>query len=145
MVPSREQIEEYLNELDEWAWRTLQSAAADVPSLNAIANRIWTDIGRFGPPQLPGLGVFEIPPSPPPPPPEPNIWERSGDWVVTHRWKALGLGICFVVGSGLLAGYVRSRMRTTRLRAKTRSSTRRKDRKEVAGMFLPQVPMKLHR
>jgi hypothetical protein len=133
MVPSRERVEEYLNELDEWAWRKLQSATADVPSLNAITNRIWADISRFGTPQIPGLGVFDIPPKLPPPPPDPGLIERTGDWIVSHKLKALGLGICFAIGSGLLAGYVYSYMRTSQVKPKTKSSNKKKERKEVAG------------
>jgi hypothetical protein len=133
MVPSREQIEEYLNELDEWAWRTLQSAAADIPNLHTVANRIWADLGRFGPPQIPipGLGVFDIPP--PSPPPELTVWEKTGNWIVGHRWKAFGIGLCVVLGSGLLAGYANSRWRARRVRSKTKTSGKKKERKEVAG------------
>jgi hypothetical protein len=138
MIPSREQIEEYLNELDEWAWRTLQTAAADIPSLDAIANRIWADLGRFGPPQIqiPGLGVFDIPPNPPPPP-DPGLWDRTGNWIVGNRWKAFGLGAGFVIGSGLLAGYASSRIRAARRRNKKRVSSQKGERKEVAGTHTP--------
>src|ERR1700753_2710056 len=109
MVPTREEIEEYLNALDEWVSTSFHAATSDIPSLHTIANRIWTDLGRFGPPsiQVPGLGIFDVPPPPPPPVPEMTWLERSGSWIVGHKLKA----ICFVLGSGLLVGYASAKLR----------------------------------
>jgi hypothetical protein len=132
MVPSKEDIEEYLRSLDQWVHSSYHAATADIPSMQAIVNRIWVDLGRYGPPTipLPGLGVFEVPPPPPPPEPNPSWLERTGGWIANNRWKALGLGLCIVVGSGLLVGYASAKIRRSRSRSKHRNGN---DRKDVAG------------
>lgn len=106
-----------------------------MPQLHEIANRIWADITRFGPPslpQLPGLGSFEVPPSPPLPPPTPPTWSESlGDWAAQHKWTAAGTSVG-IVGSGLLAGYGMLRYRRqAAMQAKRRDAGR--ERREVVG------------
>src|ERR1700761_1121154 len=130
MMPTKEEIEEYLNSLDEWVSNSLHAATSDIPSLNSIANRIWVDLGRFGAPslQVPGLGIFDVPP-PPPPVQELSWLERTGAWVSTNRWKTL----CFVLGSGLLVGYASTKIRRSRVRIKKRNTSRALQRKDVAG------------
>lgn len=134
MVPSRDEIEEYLGALDEWVSSSLHAATSDIPSLNAIANRIWADLGRFGPPhiQVPSLGIFDVPPPPPPPLPELTWLEKTGDWILNHRWKALTLGICVVVGSGLLVGYASAKVRRAKVRSRRKKEgVKPADRKQV--------------
>ena len=115
----------------------MTSVAPDLPHLHEIANRIWADITRFGPPslpQLPGLGSFEVPPSPPLPPPPPPTWSESlGEWTSEHKAIA-GFSVVFV-GAGLLAGYgVLKYRHNAAIHAKRKDAS--KERREVVGASL---------
>lgn len=132
MVPSRDEIERYLEELDEWVVSSLHAVTPEIPPLSSIAQRIWNDLAKFGPPalpQIPGLGSFQVPPPPPPPPAPKGILETTSDWVVDHKWKAAAAGVGFVVGSGLLAGYA-GYWRRNRVLSKTKKNG---SRRRVAG------------
>ncbi|KZS88373.1 hypothetical protein SISNIDRAFT_479952 [Sistotremastrum niveocremeum HHB9708] len=133
MVPSRDEIERYLEELDEWVITSLHSVTPEIPPLSTIAQRIWNDLAKFGPPalpQIPGLGSFEVPLPPPPPPPPKGLSEKISEWIVDHKWKAAAVGVGFVVGSGLLAGYA-GYWRRTRILSKSKKNG---GRKRVAGI-----------
>jgi hypothetical protein len=130
-----EQIESYFFSVEEFLSSSLTSVAPDLPHLHEIANRIWADITRFGPPslpQLPGLGSFEVPPSPPLPPPPPPTWSESlGDWADEHKGTMVGASVG-LVGFGLLAGYgVLKYRRNAAIQAKRKDTS--KERREVVG------------
>lgn len=129
-----EQVESYFISVEEFLSSSLTSVAPDLPHLHEIANRIWADITRFGPPslpQLPGLGSFEVPPSPPPPPPTPPTWsEGLGEWASEHKLAIAGGSV--VVGAGLVAGYgVLKYKRDVAMHAKRKDAS--KERREVVG------------
>ena len=133
-----EQIESYFISVEEFLSSSLTSVAPDLPHLHEIANRIWADITRFGPPslpQLPGLGSFEVPPSPPLPPPTPPTWSESlGDWASEHKLAIAGASVG-LVGAGILAGYSTVRYRrNAAIKAKRKDTS--KDRREVVGTSL---------
>jgi NAD(P)-dependent dehydrogenase (short-subunit alcohol dehydrogenase family) len=115
-----EKLEEYLEALEEYVFTSFTSATPD--GLRETVNQLWLDITRYGPNipnihdvRIPGLGDFEIPP--PPPPPSPKMWsEKCHDWVDMHPWAAGGI-VVGAVGAGLLVGYGRIYMRTTRARS----------------------------
>ncbi|CCM04418.1 uncharacterized protein FIBRA_06595 [Fibroporia radiculosa] len=113
MVSTVEQIEDYLQSVEELLFSSLQAATPDLPRVNEAIHRLWEDISRFGPQSLPalpdlhipGLGAFEVPPPPPPPPPPlpQSVWNRSASWLVDHPWTTTGITIG--LGAGLLIGY----------------------------------------
>lgn len=111
-VPTVENIEAYLQHVEEVVVTTVSQATPDMQSVKQVAQRLQEDLARFWPsslPQLPeiklgNLGPFEVPPPPPPPPPARGLFEKSADWVGAHPWKTAGIGIG-IVGAGLLVGY----------------------------------------
>ena len=75
--PTVQNIEDYLQHVEELVISTVSAASPDMPSVKQAFERLWEDIGRFGPweslpalPEIkmPNLGAFEVPPPPPPPP-----------------------------------------------------------------------------
>ncbi|KAF8590061.1 hypothetical protein K439DRAFT_1628271 [Ramaria rubella] len=142
-----EQIESYFISVEEFLSSSLTSVAPDMPHLHEIANRIWADITRFGPPsfpKLPGLGSFEIPPSPPlPPPPPPPTWtDGLADWANEHKWAAAGAGVG-VLGVGLLAGYGVIKYRGyAAVNAKRKDAS--KERREVVVVLGADHPVGSH-
>ncbi|KAF8512265.1 hypothetical protein JB92DRAFT_2929424 [Gautieria morchelliformis] len=140
-----EQIESYFFSVEEFLSSSLTSVAPDLPHLHEIANRIWADITRFGPPslpQLPGLGSFEVPPSPPLPPPPPPTWSESlGDWAGEHKGTIVGASVG-LVGFGLLAGYgVLKYRRDAAIQAKRKDMS--KERREVVVVLGADHPFGL--
>jgi ElaB/YqjD/DUF883 family membrane-anchored ribosome-binding protein len=135
-----EQIEEYMDSLEEVLFSSLSAATPDLPHVREVVNRLWFDISRYGPGmpafpevQLPSLGDFQVPPPPPPPPPPPSWLESCTDWIVRNPWKTSGIavGAVGVVGGSLLVGYGASRTRSVRAR---RPKTMTNERRQVVGM-----------
>ena len=79
-VPTVENIEAYLQHVEEIVVASISQAAPDMPSVKQVFQRLHEDIARFWPQslsqlpdiKLPNLGPFEVPPPPPPPPPPPD-------------------------------------------------------------------------
>jgi hypothetical protein len=137
MVPSVEEIEEYLQALEETVFTSLSTVTPDLPNFREAIHRLWVDISRYGPPGLsstfpeihiPGLGEFEVPPPPPPPPPKSWI-DQAADWAGENPWTVSGITVGFV-GAGLLAGYGAMHMKQARLR-RLKASTA--ERRQVVG------------
>ena len=86
-IPTVENIEAYLQHVEELVVTSLSAAAPDMPSVQQALQRLQDDLARFWPsslPQLPeiklgSLGPFEVPPPPPPPPPPRGFFDRSAD------------------------------------------------------------------
>lgn len=98
---------------------------SDINAINDSVNRLWGHVSRFGPPEMPdlglrGLGRFEVPPPPPPPPlppASPRWHEEVADWASRNR-VLVGTLCVGAVGAGLLAGYSASAY--TKARTRTR-------------------------
>lgn len=141
IVPTAEQIEDYLQSLEEMFFSSLSAATPDLPNVREAIQRLWEDVSRFGPQalpplpdiHLPGLGTFEVPPPPPPPPPPQSFIERSTDWVAEHKWTSASVGIGLVIGAGLLTacgtGYYRPKLK----RSKARAANAANERRQVIG------------
>ena len=75
VLPTIEQIEDYLESVEELVVSSLSAATPDLPKVSEAINRLWQDVLRHSPQAVPaslkGLGAFEVPPPPPPPPPPP--------------------------------------------------------------------------
>jgi hypothetical protein len=112
------------------------SATPDLPNVREAVHRLWLDVSRYGPQNLPSLpdihvpvlGAFEVPPPPPPPPPK-SWLEHSVDWVRLHPW-AIGGIIAGLTGTSLLVGYssIHKRARFKRVKAATTATV---DRRQV--------------
>lgn len=143
--PTVQNIEDYLQYVEEVVVSSVSSATADMPSIRQTFQRLWEDIDRFGPWQslpalpdikMPILGAFEVPPPPPPPPAPRGLWDRSADWASDHSWKAVFIGIG-VVGTGVAVGYAGMRFRgafvpSRRVRG-TNSGHANTERRQVVG------------
>lgn len=123
-MPSTEWVDEYIASVEDYVVSSF-AFVSDIGAINDSVNRLWMQVSRFGPPEMPnlglrGLGRFEVPPPPPPPPlpPAPPRWyEEVGNWASKN--KALVGAVCVsAVGAGLLAGYSASAY------AKARAHTR---------------------
>ncbi|KAF8226776.1 hypothetical protein L208DRAFT_1393274 [Tricholoma matsutake] len=105
-----ENIEEYLESVENYFFSSLSAATTDMPNVQEAVNRLWLDISRYGPgmPEihLPSLGNFQVPPPPPPPPPPPHLtWlSRSADCIGRHPWTTSAV-VIGVAGAGLLLVY----------------------------------------
>jgi hypothetical protein len=140
MIPTVEEIEDYLQSIEGLFYSTVYSATPDLPNFREAVHRLWIDVSRYGPglpasfPEIPGLGVFEVPP---PPPPVPKSWlEGSTHWVGTHPWTTSGI-VVGALGAGLLVSYGVYRMKEagiTKIRAVS------KERRQVVGEFLMSPP-----
>ncbi|OCH85708.1 hypothetical protein OBBRIDRAFT_762634, partial [Obba rivulosa] len=146
VVPTLEQIEDYLESLEELIFSSLSAATPDMPRVSEAIQRLWEDVLRFGPQSLPslndihlpGLGTFEVPPPPPPPPPPKTLWEKSADWVAEHPWRTAGIGIG-IVGAGLLVGYGSIQWRNS-VKARKLRATSSTERKQVIIILGGDVP-----
>ncbi|THH27049.1 hypothetical protein EUX98_g7133 [Antrodiella citrinella] len=112
MVPTIEQIEDYLESVEELFFASLSAASPDLPNVRQAIQRLWEDVLRHGPQalpslpdlHLPGLGAFEVPPPPPPPPPPKSMFDKTADWMGEHKWTTAFVGIS-LISAGLLVGY----------------------------------------
>ncbi|KAI0934619.1 hypothetical protein AcV5_006402 [Taiwanofungus camphoratus] len=149
IVPTIEQIEEYLESIEEIVIASLNAATPDLPRVSEAIRRLWEDVSRFGPQslslpdiQFPGLGAFEVPPPPPPPPPPRSLWAQAADWVSEHPWTAAGISVG--VGAGLLVGYrsfhLKHNARSRRVRA-TASMERRQVVVVLGGDMSSGLPL----
>jgi hypothetical protein len=136
-----EQIEEYLDSLEEVLFSSLSAATPDLPNVREVVNRLWLDISRYGPgipvPEvnLSALGDFEVPPPPPPPPPPPSWMDSSTNWISQNPRKASGIivGVVGAIGAGLLAGNGTIYMKTAKVR---RLKAITNERRQVVGKLL---------
>ncbi|KAI0807956.1 hypothetical protein C8Q74DRAFT_1190051 [Fomes fomentarius] len=114
VLPTIEQIEDYLETVEQLVLSSLSAATPDLPKLSEAINRLWQDVLRHSPQAVPaslkGLGAFELPPPPPPPPPPKGFWESTVDWVADHPWTTASISVGFI-GAGLLVGYTHPRIR----------------------------------
>ena len=139
-MPTIEQIEDYLESMEELFFASLSAATPDLPNVRQAIQRLWEDMLRHGPQALPslpdlhipGLGAFEVPPPPPPPPPPKSLFEKSTDWIGNHKWTTAAIGLS-LIGVGLLAGYstlqYQRHVRSRRV-VKTSGST---ERRQIVG------------
>ncbi|CAL1705225.1 unnamed protein product [Somion occarium] len=135
IIPTVEQIEDYLESLEELLFSSLSAATPDLPNVRQAIQRLWEDVSRYGPQALPplpdlhipGLGAFEVPPPPPPPPPPKSFVEKSTEWIADHKWTATGVGIG-IIGAGLLTvygtAYYQQNLKPRKVRATTSTERR---------------------
>lgn len=140
VLPTVENIEEYLQHVEQIVITTVSSVAPDLPNVRYAFERLHEDLARFWPQSLPhlpdikmpSLGAFEVPPPPPPLPAPKSAFGRSLDWVGAHPWKVAGLGLG-AVGAGLLVGYGgRYYIRTSAMRRRRVAATST-ERRQVVG------------
>ncbi|KAI0080504.1 hypothetical protein K474DRAFT_1657631 [Panus rudis PR-1116 ss-1] len=139
LIPTVQQIEDYLESLEELIYSSLSAATPDLPNVREAINRLWEDVSRFGPQALPplpeihipGLGTFEVPPPPPPPPPPKSLWEKSADWAVEHKWATISIGLG-ILGLGVLGSYTAIQWKgSVRSRKNLRAKASSNERKQV--------------
>ncbi|RDX47034.1 hypothetical protein OH76DRAFT_1406420 [Lentinus brumalis] len=144
-LPTIEQIEDYLESVEELIVSSLSAATPDLPKVSEAINRLWQDVLRHSPQAVPaslkGLGAFEVPPPPPPPPPPKGFWESTADWVIEHPWTTAGITVGFV-GAGLLAGYAHPRFRRTRVGARKHAAASA-ERRQVVVVLGGDTPLGL--
>lgn len=140
-LPTVQNIEDFLQQVEEYVVDTVHSAAPSMPSVRQAFEKLWEDINRFGPWQslpplpdlrMPSLGAFEVPPPPPPPPQPHGFCERYADWASTHPWKTAFIGVG-LVGAGVAVGYGgigAAKARKVRAATSTKSDG---ERREVIG------------
>jgi hypothetical protein len=136
MVPTMEDIEGYLESMEEVFFSTVSAATPDLPNMRQAVYRLWDDVSRYGPSgmpsfkeiRVPGLGDFHVPPPPPPIPPK-TWFESSADWISEHPWKTSGM-VLGVIGAGLFVGY--SAVQTRRERV-IRIKPVSRERRQVVG------------
>lgn len=143
VLPTIEQIEDYLESVEELVVSSLSAATPDLPKVSEAINRLWQDVLRHSPQAVPaslkGLGAFEVPPPPPPPPPPKGFWESTADWVADHPWTTAGISVGFV-GAGLLVGYAHPRFRhRTRVGARKHAAAASTERRQVIGECSPCI------
>ncbi|TDL25016.1 hypothetical protein BD410DRAFT_766704 [Rickenella mellea] len=149
-LPTKEQIEDYISSAEEFLSSSLSSVTPDLPGISDAIHRLWLDVSRFGPPELPslpdihipGLGRYEVPlPPPPPPPPVPKTWyEDAADWASNN--KPLVGGICVgTVGLGLLLGYGVSSFSGRRHRSSTIRPSATPSRRQVVVVLGGDTPL----
>ena len=134
-VPTRDQIEDYIESIEEYVSTSFTTVAPDIQAITDAINRLWFDITRFGPPELPslqdipGLGNFEIPPPRPlPPPPELTWMEEVQEWTGRHRLTtaAVCVGLGLAVAYGAVTLHSRSRVQVAGRRVRGEGAARRK-------------------
>lgn len=143
IIPTVEQIEGYLESVEELFYTSLSASTPDLPNVREVINRLWEDVSRFGPQALPplsdikipGLGPFEVPPPPPPPPPPKSPFEMLTDWAGGHRWTIAAVGIG-IVGVGVAAGFGRLHYKSRVGMRKVKASGNQ-ERRQVVGTFRP--------
>ena len=136
MIPTREEIEAYIDSVEEYVFASFAAATPDLPNIRNTIYRFWEDVSRYGPSGLPSihdikvpvLKDFQIPPPPPVVPPKSTL-ESSVDWMANHPWKASSIAVG-VVGVGLLVGYSASRRRYAKV---TRLKAIARERRQVVG------------
>lgn len=143
MVPTMEEIEDYMESLEELFFTSLSAATPDLPHIREAVYRLWEDVSRYGPSGLPSIPEIHIPVlrdlqiPPPPPPVPPKSWlESSMDWIGKNPWKASGIMVG-VVGAGLLVGYSavqRGKSKVVRLKVGAR------ERRQVVGAHISNGP-----
>lgn len=144
IVPTLEQVEDYVHSVEELIFASLSAATPDLPNVRQAIQRLWEDVLRHGPQALPslpdlhipGLGAFEVPPPPPPPPPPlpKSLIGTTADWMSTHKCTTALISLS-LIGVGLYAGYgtvmyqqhARSR-RTVKISGNT-------ERRRIVGTF----------
>ncbi|KAJ7632910.1 hypothetical protein FB45DRAFT_1003142 [Roridomyces roridus] len=131
-----EQFEEYLDGMLE-----------SLEQIPHTLNQLWSDITRYGVPQMPGfpdvhlgglggLGDFEIPPPLRPPPPPPSLFEQSTAWLRNHPGQAAGIAAA-ALGTGLISyGAIYTRATKTR-------KLKEKDRRQVVVVLGGDSPLAL--
>ncbi|KAH9900876.1 hypothetical protein C8Q73DRAFT_637494 [Cubamyces lactineus] len=138
VLPTIEQIEDYLHNVEDLIVSSLSAATPDLPKVTEAIHRLWQDVLRHSPqamPALKGLGAFEVPPPPPPPPPPKSLWENSADWFADHPWTAAGITVG-LIGSSLLVGYAYPHARRrARVGAKRHGQATNGERRQVVGAF----------
>lgn len=152
-LPTVQNIEDFLQQVEEYVVDTVHSAAPNMPSVRQAFEKLWEDINRFGPWQslpplpdirMPSLGAFEVPPPPPPPPQPHSLLERSADWACAHPWKTAFIGVGFV-GAGVAVGYGGLYLRGAAKARKVRAATSSKgdgERRQVIGEHISHpVPL----
>ncbi|KAI9061481.1 hypothetical protein FKP32DRAFT_1631088 [Trametes sanguinea] len=146
VLPTIEQIENYLHDVEELVINSFSAATPDLPRVTEAINRLWQDVLRHSPqamPGLKGLGAFEVPPPPPPPPPPKSFWENSADWVADHPWTTAGIGVG-IIGTGLLVGYASPQIRRrARAGAKKHASAASTERRQVVVVLRGDTPLGL--
>ncbi|RPD67955.1 hypothetical protein L226DRAFT_555675 [Lentinus tigrinus ALCF2SS1-7] len=147
VLPTIEQIEDYLESVEELIVSSLSAATPDLPKVSETINRLWQDVLRHSPQAVPsslkGLGAFEVPPPPPPPPPPKGFWESTADWVADHPWTTAGISVGFV-GAGLLVGYAHPRLRhRTRIGARKHAAAANTERRQVIVVLGGDSPLGL--
>lgn len=144
VLPTVENIEEYLQHVEQLVITTVSSAAPDLPNVRNAFQRLQEDLARFWPQALPplpdikmpNLGAFEVPPPPPPLPTSKSAFERSVDWVGAHPWKAAGLGLG-LVGVGALARYGGTYYLHASTSKRHRVNVSSTERRQVVGTWVP--------
>ncbi|KAI0636423.1 hypothetical protein C8Q77DRAFT_1050190 [Trametes polyzona] len=146
VLPTIEQIEDYLQQVEDVVVSSLSSASPDLSRVSEAVHRLWQDVLRHSPqamPGLKGLGAFEVPPPPPPPPPPKSFWENTAVWVADHPWQSASIGVG-ILGTTLLVGYVTPRMRRhAKARAKKHPSAMGGERKQVVVVLGGDSPLGL--
>ncbi|KAI8982861.1 hypothetical protein BD414DRAFT_491360 [Trametes punicea] len=146
VFPTIEQIEEYLQNVEDLIISSFSAATPDLPRVTEAINRLWQDVLRHSPqgmPSLKGLGAFEVPPPPPPPPPPKSFWENTADWVTDHPWTTAGIGVG-IVGTGLLVGYAAPQIRRrARVGAKKHAAPTGGERRQVIVVLGGDSPLGL--
>jgi hypothetical protein len=139
-LPTRDQIEDYVESIEEYIATSFTTVAPDISGLTDAINRLWFEVTRYGPPELPtlqdipGLGNFEIPPPRPlPPPPELTWLEKAQEWMSKHRVTTLvvSVGLGFAVAYGAVSLHSRLHARAGGKRVRGEGLPRRK----VVGMY----------
>lgn len=146
VLPTIDQIEDYLETVEQLVLSSLSAATPDLPKLSEAINRLWQDVLRHSPQAVPaslkGLGAFEVPPPPPPPPPPKGFWESTADWVADHPWTTASISVGFI-GAGLLVGYAHPRIRhRTRVGARKHpAAAASSERRQVIGEYIPHFAL----
>ncbi|KAI0672714.1 hypothetical protein C8Q78DRAFT_990143 [Trametes maxima] len=138
-LPTIEQIEDYLQQVEDLVVSSLSAATPDLPKVSDAVHRLWQDVLRHSPqaiPNIKGLGAFEVPPPPPPPPPPASFWESTADWIADHPWQTASLGVG-IIGTGLLVG------RRARVGVKKHAHTANGERRQVVIVLGGDFPLGL--
>jgi hypothetical protein len=146
MMPSLDNVEEYLASVEEYFYSSVTAVTHSLPDVHEVVNQLWIDVSRYGPgmpafPEvhIPTLGDFQVPPPPPPPPPVSSSWVgNSASWVGRHPWKASGV-LVGVVGAGLLVGYRDVFKRRTKHLYTTHKARSTTERRQIVGEFIIPV------
>ncbi|KAI0780424.1 hypothetical protein BD413DRAFT_488945 [Trametes elegans] len=147
VLPTIDQMEDYLQNVEELILSSLSAATPDLPKVSETISRLWQDVLRHSPQAVPnslkGLGAFEVPPPPPPPPPPRSFIESTADWVADHPWATAGLGVGFV-GTGVLAGYATLRFgRRVRVGPRKHAAAASSERRQVVVVLGGDSPLGL--